>query len=103
MLSWALAFFIVAVIAAIFGFASPLCGPGKYAQVPPQGWACPDGWACSPKLPLPAPHDFACPQGWTCAPVTPEACGAGEIGKILFVVFTVLFLVSLVAGLLRRS
>jgi uncharacterized membrane protein YtjA (UPF0391 family) len=53
MLSWALAFFIIAIIAAVFCF-------------------------------------------------TGIASGAAEIAKILFVVFVVLFLVSLVAGLLRR-
>ena len=53
MLSWALAFFIIAIISAVFGF--------------------------------------------TCI-----AAGSAEIAKILFVVFVVLFLVSLVAGLLRR-
>lgn len=52
MLSYAIAFWILAIIAAIFGF--------------------------SPVL------------------------GATEIAKILFVVFVVLFLVSLVAGLMRR-
>jgi len=54
MLSWALAFFIIAVIAAIFGF-----GPIVTLAV-------------------------------------------AELAKILFVVFVILFLVSLVAGLLRR-
>lgn len=53
MLSWALAFFIIAVISAAFGF-------------------------------------------------TGIAAGSDEIAKILFIVFVVLFLVALVAGLLRR-
>jgi len=51
MLSWALAFFIISIIAAVFGF-------------------------------------------------TGIASGAEEIARILFVVFVVLFLVSLVIGLL---
>lgn len=53
MLSWALAFFITSLIAAVYGF-------------------------------------------------TGIAAGAAEFAKILFVVFVVLFLVSLVAGLTRR-
>lgn len=53
MLNWAIAFFIIALIAAIFGFGG-------------------------------------------------IAAGAVEIAKILFFVFLVLFLVSLIGGLLRR-
>jgi uncharacterized membrane protein YtjA (UPF0391 family) len=53
MLNWAIAFFIIALIAAIFGFGG-------------------------------------------------IAAGAVEIAKILFFVFLVLFLVSLVTGLMRR-
>ncbi|HSQ02601.1 MAG TPA: DUF1328 domain-containing protein [Burkholderiales bacterium] len=53
MLNWAIAFFIIAIVAALFGF-------------------------------------------------TGIAVGAAEIAKILFFVFLVLFLVSLVVGLLRR-
>jgi uncharacterized membrane protein YtjA (UPF0391 family) len=53
MLNWAIAFFIIAIVAALFGF-------------------------------------------------TGIAAGAAEIAKILFFVFLVLFLVSLVVGLLRR-
>jgi uncharacterized membrane protein YtjA (UPF0391 family) len=52
MLSWALAFFIIAIIAAIFGFGG-------------------------------------------------IATGAAEIAKILFFIFVVLFVVSLVFGLIR--
>lgn len=100
MLSWSLAFFIIAVISAIFGFSSAGCA-GKFAAVPPTGWECPSGWYCKPQLPLPAPKDFVCPPGWDCVQSI-VTCGAGEVGKILFVVFTVLFLVSLFAGLLRR-
>lgn len=54
MLHYALVFFVVAIIAAIFGF-------------------------------------------------TGIAVGAAEIAKILFFIFLVLFVVSMVAGLLRRS
>jgi uncharacterized membrane protein YtjA (UPF0391 family) len=53
MLNWAIAFFLIAIVAALFGF-------------------------------------------------TGIAVGAAEIAKILFFVFLVLFLVSLVVGLLRR-
>lgn len=53
MLSWALAFFMMAIVAAVFGF-------------------------------------------------TGVAVGADEVARIMFVIFVVLFLVSLVAGLLRR-
>jgi uncharacterized membrane protein YtjA (UPF0391 family) len=53
MLNWAIAFFIIAIVAALFGF-------------------------------------------------TGIAAGAAEIAKILFFVFLVLFLDSLVVGLLRR-
>jgi uncharacterized membrane protein YtjA (UPF0391 family) len=52
MLSWALAFFIIAIIAAVFGFGG-------------------------------------------------IASGAAEIAKVLFFIFVVLFLVSLVFGLIR--
>lgn len=54
MLSWALAFFIVAVICATFGFTGILVG------------------------------------------------SVAEMAKVFFVVFVVLFLVALVAGLLRK-
>ena len=54
MLHYALVFFVVALIAAIFGF-------------------------------------------------TGIAVGAAEIAKVLFFIFLVLFVVSLVAGLLRRT
>jgi uncharacterized membrane protein YtjA (UPF0391 family) len=52
MLSWALAFFVVAIIAAVFGFGG-------------------------------------------------IASGAAEIAKLLFFLFVVLFLVSLIMGLVR--
>jgi uncharacterized membrane protein YtjA (UPF0391 family) len=52
MLSWALAFFVIAIIAAVFGFGG-------------------------------------------------IASGAAEIAKLLFFLFVVLFLVSLVVGLVR--
>ncbi|MGH8670405.1 MAG: DUF1328 domain-containing protein [Burkholderiales bacterium] len=52
MLSWALAFFVIAIIAAVFGFGG-------------------------------------------------IASGAAEIAKLLFFLFVVLFLVSLVVGLMR--
>lgn len=54
MLHYALVFFIVAIIAAVFGF-------------------------------------------------TGIAVGAAEIAKVLFFIFLVLFIVSLVAGLIRRT
>ena len=54
MLSWAITFFVLALVAAIFGF-------------------------------------------------TGIAVGAAEIAKFLFFVFLVLFVVSLVAGLIRRG
>jgi uncharacterized membrane protein YtjA (UPF0391 family) len=54
MLRYALIFFVVALIAALFGFGG-------------------------------------------------IAAGAAEIGKLLFFIFLVLFIVSLVAGLLRRT
>jgi len=54
MLHYALVFFVVAIIAAVFGF-------------------------------------------------TGIAIGAAEIAKILFFIFLILFVVSLVAGLLRRG
>jgi uncharacterized membrane protein YtjA (UPF0391 family) len=54
MLNWAIAFFIIAIAAAVFGF-------------------------------------------------TGIAAGAAEIAKILFFVFLVLFVVSLIAGLMRRG
>jgi uncharacterized membrane protein YtjA (UPF0391 family) len=52
MLSWALAFFVIAIIAAVFGFGG-------------------------------------------------IASGAAEIAKLLFFLFVVLFVVSLIAGLVR--
>jgi uncharacterized membrane protein YtjA (UPF0391 family) len=52
MLSWALAFFVIAIIAAVFGFGG-------------------------------------------------IASGAAEIAKLLFFLFVILFLVSLVVGLVR--
>lgn len=108
MLSWALAFFIIAVISATFGFSGILGSTncGRYAASPPEGWACPDGWSCNPSLPLQAPQGFVCPDGWKCSPEIIVTCGSdAEIAKILFVVFVVLFLVSLVSlvsGLLQR-
>ena len=54
MLGWAIAFFVIAIIAAVFGFGG-------------------------------------------------IAVGAASIAKILFFVFLVLFAISLIAGLLRRS
>ena len=108
MLSWALAFFVITVITAVFGFTGVACTPGatvRYANIPPAGWVCPEGWTCAARLPLPAPSDFVCPQGWNCSPAMAQAaldCGASEIAKILFVVFSVLFLISLLAGLLQR-
>lgn len=99
MLDYALSFFIFSILAAVFAFASPACK--GVAQVPPQGWSCPEGWTCAPSLPMAAPKGFVCPDGWDCVQRA-GACGATEIAKILFVVFVVLFLVSLVAGLLRR-
>ena len=54
MLRYALIFFVVALVAALFGFGG-------------------------------------------------IAAGAAEIGRVLFFVFLVLFIVSLVAGLIRRS
>ena len=105
MLSWALAFFIVALIAAIFGFSGIAGGTciAKFSAVAPPNFACPEGWTCKPLFPTQPPASFVCPEGWSCTVQQLPACGgAAEIAKILFVVFVVLFLVSLVAGLLRR-
>lgn len=74
MLGWSLAFFINAMIAAILGFSNALGTQG----VPHIEQACRD------------------------VVVYTGGSGAPEIAKILFVVFLVLFMVSLVAGLLRR-
>lgn len=74
MLGWALAFFIVTIITAVLGFRNALGTQG-------------------------APHiEQVCRD----VVVYTGGSGAPEIAKILFVVFLVLFLVSLVAGLLRR-
>jgi uncharacterized membrane protein YtjA (UPF0391 family) len=54
MLAWAVAFFLIAIVAAILGF-------------------------------------------------TGVAVGAASIAKVLFFVFVVLFLISLIGGMLRRS
>lgn len=75
MLSWSLAFFFCAITAAIFGFSRIL--PGERA----------------------APHvEQVCRDVvvWT------GSASGPEVAKILFVVFVVLFFVSLVAGLLQR-
>jgi uncharacterized membrane protein YtjA (UPF0391 family) len=100
MLSWALAFFIVAIISAIFGFTGITCS-AKQAAAPPW-FRCPDYMVCTPPPapPLAMPEGFICPDGWTCK--IAATCAGLEIAKVLFVVFVVLFLVSLVAGLLRR-
>jgi uncharacterized membrane protein YtjA (UPF0391 family) len=103
MLSWALAFFVIAIIAALFGFSGVSCTPAA-RTAPPAWWKCPDFMVCTPTPPAPQiPADFVCPDGWTCKLAEMASqCPAAEIAKVLFVVFVVLFLVSLVAGLLRR-
>lgn len=99
MLSWALAFFIMAIISAVFGFSGILCGPKFVA--PPAWFRCPDFMICTPpQAPLTMPDDFVCPVGWTCKMAA--VCPGAEAPKVLFVVFSVLFLVSLVAGILRQ-
>ncbi len=101
MLSWALAFFIMATISAVFAFSGVIACTARVAT-PPAWWRCPDNMVCTPplaSLPNPPP-DFVCPDGWVCKMAI--TCGQVEIFKVLFVVFVVLFLVSLVAGLIRR-
>jgi uncharacterized membrane protein YtjA (UPF0391 family) len=75
MLSWSLVFFIMAIVSSIIGFSRIL--PGENAK----------------------PHIEQ-----VCRDVVVYTGGSigSDVAKIMFVVFVILFLVSLIAGLLQR-